>query len=215
MAILEELIRPLTLREFLSTHYTRTPIATPYTAQSYRGLLNWPLLSEIMDSGYSDCWLVKKGFKHPNPHYSTGKLKFNIAIEEFKSGYSVVIRHSEKAHPKLADIADDFFKLFHKPIDIQLYVTPSGEEGFDWHYDIEDVFVIQSKGEKEFKLKPNSVNPNPIVMPKDLEFYKETSKTEIRCWLKSGDWLYIPRGYWHKAQALTDSFHLSVGVLNQ
>ena len=51
-------------------------------------------------------------------------------------------------------------------------------------------------------------------MPQNLEFHKEKNKTEIHCWLKAGDWLYIPKGYWHKARALKDSFHLSVGVLN-
>lgn len=214
MAILEELIAPLQLQDFLNMHYARSPFAAPLKAKRFCDLISWPLMTEIIDSGHDDCWLVKEGFMHKNPELSTGRLQVETAKQEFQTGHTVLVRHAEKSHPKLAEIADDFRRLFFRPVDIQLYCTPANEEGFNWHYDLEDVFVLQSKGEKEFRLKPNSVNPNPLTMPKDLEFHKEKNKTEIRCWLKAGDWLYIPKGYWHKAKALTDSFHLSVGVLN-
>ena len=214
MSLVEELVRPLSLKQFLNSHFQRAPFAAPFAAQNFRNLIDWPLLKDILATNHDDCWLVKNGFKHPLSAIGSGLLDFRVAQQEFSRGYSIVVRHAEKAHPKLNLIAESFYQQFKKPIDIQLYCTPSGNEGFDWHYDIEDVFVIQSKGEKEFRLKNNTVNPNPRFMPHDLRFSEERTKTEIRCWLKSGDWLYIPKGYWHKAQALTDSFHLSVGVLH-
>jgi ribosomal protein L16 Arg81 hydroxylase len=34
----------------------------------------------------------------------------------------------------------------------------------------------------------------------------------MRCTLGAGDWLYLPAGYWHRAQAGAESISLSVGV---
>ena len=35
----------------------------------------------------------------------------------------------------------------------------------------------------------------------------------LQCELAAGDWLYIPHGYWHKADARSDSLSLAVGVM--
>ncbi len=84
-----------------------------------------------------------------------------------------------------------FFEHFHAPVDIQLYCTRPGEEGFDWHYDVEDVFVIQSVGEKEFRSKRNTgtARPLPRKLPKNLQFEREPLAPEIRRPLYAGDWL--------------------------
>ena len=35
---------------------------------------------------------------------------------------------------------------FAAPVDVHLYCTPAGQPGFGWHYDAEDVFVLQTAG---------------------------------------------------------------------
>jgi 50S ribosomal protein L16 3-hydroxylase len=156
-----------------------------------------------------------KGQLPDNPNLCTGRLTTYEAKIGFSLGRTLLIRHAEQSHNAMAEIAAQFGTLFKKPIDIQLYATPKDTEGFDWHYDVEDVFVIQSSGEKEFRLLANTVTPRPLPMmtKKNIRFSMEKKSPEIRCWLKAGDWLYIPAGYWHKAKAITDSYHLSVGVL--
>ncbi|MEZ0393422.1 MAG: cupin domain-containing protein [Pseudobdellovibrionaceae bacterium] len=215
MALLEELIHPLTLQEFSEQYLFKAPYAAHFKAQAMKELISWPLLWEIFQTEHADCWLPKKGQLPPEPSLQTGKLSFDQARKGYEEGRTILVRHAEKAHPKLAAIAEDFHQLFQDPVDIQLYCTPPEEEGFDWHYDSEEVFVIQSGGEKEFRIRKNTVNPWPqhMRMPKNLQFEKEGPSPEIRCHLKAGDWLYIPSGWWHKARALTPSFHLSVGVM--
>ncbi len=85
----------------------------------------------------------------------------------------------------------------------------------EWHYDLEEIFVIQSLGEKEFYLRPNTVKayPLPAVLPKNLEFEKGNTQTEMRCFLKPGARPYIPSGWWHMTKAQGPSFHVSIGVL--
>lgn len=215
MAILSELIEPLSLQQFSEQYLFKMPYAAPLKATRFKDLVSWPLLWEIFNTKHKDCWLPRHGQLPPDPALQTGMLTFDQARKGYEEGRTVLVRHAEKAHPKLKAIADDFHSIFKDPVDIQIYGTPPEEEGFDWHYDSEEVFVIQTVGEKEFRIRKNTINPYPMHMrvPKNMQFEKESPTQEIRCHLKAGDWLYIPSGWWHKARAVTPSFHMSVGVM--
>ena len=215
MNVLQELLGDFDIDDFMNDYFFQQPFAAPYNAKRFEGLLDWDLLKDVLKV-HHDCWLPRNGKLPEAKEFSRGVLSFEQAQICFQLGHTLLIRHAERADKRLAQVAGEFHQLFDAPIDIQLYATPKEEEGFDWHYDVEDVFVLQSHGEKEFRLVPNTTSPRPLpMMSKDnMNFSKEKSP-EIRCWLKAGDWLYIPAGYWHKAKALTDSFHLSVGVLCQ
>lgn len=198
---------------FFSEHLFCKPYAAPFAGNACSGLISWTLLNEIFNIGHKDCWLVQNGRLLPSP-LNSGCLSLPIAQEYFSKGCTVLVRHAERAHPKLATLAKSFKDHFRTTVDMQLYCTPAGQEGFDWHYDVEDVFIVQSQGEKEFRLLANTVTPQPLPMMSSQNYFlNEKLKPEIRCLLRSGDWLYIPAGYWHKARALSDSFHLSVGVM--
>jgi ribosomal protein L16 Arg81 hydroxylase len=173
------------------------------------------LLKEIIENSCTNCWLPKNGMLPERKELKTGKLTFSEALHGFAAGRTVLVRHSEQNSEALAEIADDFKQHLGGEVDIQLYFTPTGEEGFNWHYDAEDVIVIQSFGAKEFYLLKNTVTERPYPKNADQseDFKKEKMAPEIRCLLQAGDWLYIPAGYWHKAKAVSDSFHLSVGVM--
>src|SRR5262249_22517361 len=97
---------------------------------------------------------------------------------------------------------------------IQLYATPRGYYSFTWHYDAEEVFILQTAGSKQYYLRENTVNPHPKLeaMPKDMHYEKETTPT-IGALLIAGDWLYIPGGWWHVAKAPEDSLSVSIGIL--
>ena len=213
MQILQELLGEISVKDFLIRTCFRSPLAKPDTARRFEGFLSWDLLDEIFISGHRDCWLPRHG---QLPDVATGRLSPGEARQGLQEKRTLLIRHAEQAHPAVKAIADDFRRLFQCPIDIQIYVTPAGEEGFDWHYDVEDVFVIQTSGEKEFYLKSNTVTPRPLpMMSAEAQFHSEPKAPTTACLLRAGDWLYIPAGYWHKARAVTDSFHISIGVMYQ
>lgn len=213
MTIAERLLQNSSLNEFKEKYYRKEPFAAPLTAWEFRDLLSWNLLEEVV-SDHNDCWLPKEGHLPSCPSLCTGRLSSHEVRRGFAEGRTILVRHSEKAHPAFEQIANDFQYNFQGSIDIQLYYTPSGQQGFNWHYDLEEVFVIQSVGSKEFRLRKNTVSTFPLNIENWREdWYKETSGPEIRCLLEPGDWLYIPSGYWHTAHAVTNSAHLSVGVL--
>ncbi len=185
------------------------PYAQPRCALDYRKLIGWEKIFSIMERGHPDCWLAKNGKLHLNDNVKD----FSQAIAQYKEGYTIVVRHSEVADESLRAIAMDFQDHFQKPVDIQLYGTPHGRRGFGWHYDQEDVFVIQSSGTKEFFLRKNKDKANfPFSATEKFNLDDRAEGPELRCLLHPGDFLYIPAGYWHTATAHEDSFHLSIGV---
>ena len=94
----------------------------------------------------------------------------------------------------------------------------AGEHGFSWHYDAEEVFIIQTSGQKEYSLRKNTVNPWPLIetIPSNMGYEREVMPL-MRVLLSAGDWLYIPCGYWHKAEARDldeTAISLALGVMS-
>ncbi len=212
--LLSQMLGNISKKDFVEMHYHSTPFSSPQGARALEGFLSWSLLDEIFRSGHTDCWLVKNGrLLPPTDSTRAGSLTLEEAQKGFLQGQTVLVRHAEKAHPRVRALAADFAESFGDP-DVQIYATPPNEEGFDWHFDIEDVFVIQCDGVKEFLLRKNTLEPWPVSTASCAGFHRELSFLQMSCQLKAGDWLYIPAGYWHKARALTESWHLSVGLMS-
>jgi 50S ribosomal protein L16 3-hydroxylase len=96
---------------------------------------------------------------------------------------------------------------------IIVFATPANSHGFGWHYDVEDVFVLQTAGDKEYLMRSNTVSP-PLVRGAPLHFeqYERESSPMLSCRMLAGDMLYIPRGYWHVGYAREHSLSISIGV---
>lgn len=183
-SILKEILAAHSLDDFRENVFGKIPLAMAHTAKPYRNLLSWELLSKILEV-HDDCWLAKQGHL---PKNSNGRLSFAECIVNYQNGSTILVRHAEKADAQLSAIAKNFNTLFNSPIDIQLYFTPENNQGFDWHYDVEDVFVIQSLGAKEFHLRKNSVSTKPFNLEKmRADFLSEPSGQELRCILEAGD----------------------------
>lgn len=208
--LIQEMLGAMSWYTFATDYFKRAPYAAPYAARRFKGIVGWASIADILEK-HDDCWLPKRGKFSAQ---LTGKITFAYALSQFNLGHTILVRHAECACDDFRKIAFEFHNFFNAPVDIQLYITPAGEQGFDWHYDVEDVFVIQTKGEKEFTLLPNTVTQKPLpMMSANNYFIHENRKSVIKCLLKPGDWLYIPAGYWHKARAISDSFHFSIGIM--
>lgn len=215
MTLIDEIIAPFSFQKFSTEYLLQKPVSGRFSTKTVRDKFNWRVACEILDSEYDNCWLAKNGVLA----ISSKRQQGSVTMEEFCrgqiDGYSLVVRHAEIAHINFAEIAGDFAEKFDCPIDVQLYATPQNQEGFGWHFDYEDVFVMQSFGQKEFFLRENTKwNKKPGADQPAL-FESEIFKEELSFVLQPGDWLYIPAGWWHKAHAHSPSYHISVGLLLQ
>ena len=81
------------------------------------------------------------------------------------------------------------------------------------------MFIFQTQGEKAYSLRKNTVNPWPLeeTLPEDMQYQRELMPL-MRVLLRSGDLLYIPCGYWHRAAAQPTgetAISLAVGVMSR
>ena len=208
--ILQELLGNVPAAQFLAEHYLKLPFSLPGGCRNLQAVVDHAAIERILAQPEADV-LVGRQDSHLVDRRPRNLQEVRAALAE---GYMIGIRHAEKHDPGLGELAARFSAEFLGPTDIHLYWSPAESPGFGWHYDAEDVWVLQLQGDKEWWLRKNTVNPWPIVetLPQDMRYDREIMPV-MRCRLMAGDWLYIPGGYWHRTQAGGESISLSVGVM--
>ncbi|MDB5337166.1 MAG: hypothetical protein JWN70_2785, partial [Planctomycetaceae bacterium] len=190
-------------------YYLKLPFARVDGCKALAGLGDWGVLERLIQHPDSDVFIGRCGTQYSGTFPKT----LDAAAPLLNDGYTIGVRHAERSDPTLADLAQRFANVFAAPVDIHLYCTPARHPGFGWHYDAEEVFVLQTSGEKDWYLRKNTVNPLPLIetIPLNQRYEREIMPIQ-HCKLSAGDWLYIPSGFWHRTAAATDSISLSVGV---
>lgn len=209
--VLARLLGDFSASRFLDEFYGRLPFSRPGGAAGIAPGIGWDRVRALVESPGADLLLSRRG------HLSTetGAPSFDTVRRLYAEGFTITVRSAERHDPDLARLAGEFHADFLAPVNIHLYCTPSGEHGFGWHYDIEDVFILQIEGAKVYSLRKNTVNPWPVLenLPRDLRFEREGSPV-ITCRLEAGDVLYIPAGWWHIAKTEAESKSLAVGLMS-
>jgi ribosomal protein L16 Arg81 hydroxylase len=200
---------------FVGEYLHRLPFALTGSAHGMCEMGGWDALGTIVSAADADVMVLREG----QPYGELRPADVARARALSAQGYTIVVRHAERRHPGLAELARSFGETFGGPVDIQMLATPPGAAGFSWHYDAEDVFILQTAGEKDYGLRKNTVNPWPLeeTLPADMQYERELMPL-MRVSLKAGDLLYVPCGYWHKADAGNSretAISLAVGVMSR
>jgi len=207
--MLSEWLNPITVPIFKNQLLQKQPYARPNAATGALSVFNWDSVDSLLANEPSDILLVSRGtlIDLPPPRHAAD-LRLLMQNE-----IGIVIRRAERENPGLAQIALSFAHDLDGEPHIQLIATPGDTHGFGWHYDREDVFIVQSEGIKDYFFRDNTVSGDVQSAPIDFAaFHREVSPLGTAR-LIPGDWLYIPAGWWHMAKCIQDSFSVSVGVL--
>ena len=205
---LQTLLGQTSLSRFVLDYYQRLPFSAGGAFQA-AALADWGTLTALLGESGADVFICRR-----NERYA-GDLPRDAAAATrlVQEGYTLLVRHAERHDARLARLAAAFERDFASVANVHLYCTPAGEFGFGWHYDAEEVFIVQTVGRKQYALRKNTVNPWPLeeTLPADMQFEREIMPL-WRCDLESGSWLYIPSGYWHRAEARELSISLAIGL---
>jgi ribosomal protein L16 Arg81 hydroxylase len=212
---LQSLFGDVPLAKFVAEYLHRLPFALAGSARGACELGTWSALGVMLADAGEDSFAIRAG------QWYEGEAPQNAEAARALTddGYTVFVRHAERHHAGLAELAAAFEATFLGPVNVHVFATPAGAPGFSWHYDAEDVFIIQTAGEKEYSLRKNTVNPWPLeeTLPEDMRYEREQMPL-MRVLLRAGDLLYIPCGYWHKAEAKgagDPAISLAVGVMSR
>ncbi|MFD4025052.1 cupin domain-containing protein [Streptomyces sp. NPDC058576] len=136
----------------------------------------------------------------------------------FADGATLVLQALHRTWEPVADLVSGLSTELGHPVQANAYVTPPQNRGFDAHYDVHDVFVLQIEGAKRWVIH-EPVLPDPL---RDQPWTDHRAAVADRAahgtphldtLLRPGDVLYLPRGWLHSARAQGEvSVHLTLGV---
>lgn len=145
------------------------------------------------------------------------QLDADKVLQEFAAGATLVLQGLHRTWEPLAEFTRQLVADLGHPCQVNAYITPASSRGFDPHYDVHDVFVIQIAGEKHWTIHepahPDPLRDQPWSDHRDAVAAKATGTPAIDETFRPGDVLYLPRGWIHSAVALGGvSIHLTIGV---
>lgn len=208
--MLSEWLRPTSVTDFARDHLGRAPFARPGTAAATTGAFTWEVLGRVLASPEEpDLIVVRKGraLDHAPPR-SLDEARALLA-----RGAGLVVRRAERQDAGLAGLARAFARDLPGETHVQLFVTPAGTHGFAWHYDFEEVFIVQTAGVKDYYFRENTVDlDTPRGAQPDFGAYRRENSPMGTARLIAGDWIYLPSRWWHVAKCVEDSLSISLGV---
>ena len=160
-----------------------------------------------------DCYLGPAGFGAE----ITDQVDSAKVLGEFASGATIVLQGLHRLWPPLIHFVRQAVDDLGHPVQANAYITPPTNRGFDPHYDVHDVFVLQTAGQKRWIVHPpvhlHPLPSQPWTQHRGAIEDRVAEEPVIDAVLSPGDALYLPRGWVHSAQALaTTSIHLTIGV---
>jgi lysine-specific demethylase/histidyl-hydroxylase NO66 len=160
-----------------------------------------------------DCYLGPAGFGAEVPD----QVDSAKVLAEFARGATIVLQGLHRMWPPLIEFVRHLADELGHPVQANAYVTPPGSRGFDPHYDVHDVFVLQVAGHKRWMVHPpvleHPLPTQPWTAHRTAITERAAGAPMVDVVLGPGDGLYLPRGWIHSAQSLDGtSIHLTIGV---
>ncbi len=202
---LAHILAPVSVEEFLKTYRGEKALYIPGKADKYPDFYDWEQINDQINFSRPSRESIRLIYeKQPLDNSHLGKL-----AEWMVKGATLVINSVQEVDPIISRFATSLGRDMNSSINVNCYASYPSKQGFDTHFDHHDVFVIQTSGEKTWKV----YDPTKKY-PLDIEPYVKTDPPEVEPYLeytmKVGDVLYIPRGHWHCAIAVEPSVHLTV-----
>ena len=135
----------------------------------------------------------------------------------FSDGATIVLQALHRTWGPVVSASQAVAADLGHPVQVNAYVTPPQNQGFDDHYDVHDVFVLQVTGDKQWRVRPPvhqwPLRDQPWTERREAVRAAAEAPPVIDEVLSPGDCLYVPRGWLHSATALgRTSIHLTIGV---
>lgn len=167
-------------------------------------LLGWQGLPRLLTlSQPTGVEIVEGGAMRP----SSGPLDLVGVRGLIAGGSGVRLRNAESLDEELAAMADSFGTELGGAASLHLWAMPPRALGLGWCRRASDLFFVQTAGSQDYCFRPA-----PRGDRNDRPEPGDGTAPAHACRLEAGDWLYVPRGWWHCTEAVDDSLSLSIEV---
>jgi ribosomal protein L16 Arg81 hydroxylase len=216
------LIAPETRETFLEKYYEHEALITlraepdRYADLLTLGSLDHFIASADLREGMIDVTSHKHRISRDSYVDERGRVNAVAVVEHYMRGATIILPHLHESLPELGEFCRSLEEIFSCHVQTNIYLTPSGNQGFAPHYDNHDVFVMQISGAKAWRLYGV-----PVEIPYRGEGFElgrhEAGAVTSSFTLGPGDCVYLPRGLMHDAENVGEepSLHITVGLITK
>ena len=230
MPTLEDILHPITAAQFRAEHEGRQPLHIPAPeGSSKRELLTWDAFNGLLNQ--SNVWdserlqLMRHDEAVPPEQYCRRKRAPEgliwrpspAKVEVFLSaGASILANDVMTLHSPITHAGVALGDALAAEVGASVFCSFKGGRAVATHYDVHDVFAVQTEGEKVWNLYEGRVI-DPVGYPPGLtqaDFNKDRGRLVSTVTMKPGDVLYMPRGVYHDTVTPDQaSLHVSFTVM--
>jgi lysine-specific demethylase/histidyl-hydroxylase NO66 len=219
----------LPAEDFGSLHWDRSPLLTPQ-ADLPGGF------TDLLSSGVIDGLVAERGLRQPffrmvdEAAAVTGLTRSAVAGNRtitdladpeaialaYADGATLVLQSLHRTWPPVVALCRDLAAELGHQTQCNAYVTPAGgAQGFAYHHDTHDVFVLQVEGSKHWQVHRPVVDLPARDQPRSgADLVPDGQHPLLDVVLRAGDTLYLPRGFVHAARTTDEpSVHLTIGII--
>ncbi|MFG2845226.1 cupin domain-containing protein [Kitasatospora sp. NPDC048296] len=194
-------------------------------AASLAGLMSWDDLNAILTHHRFEpprFRLATNGEQLPAHTYSRPivtrrstvwhQLQPSELHRRLAEGATLVLDAVDELHPGIGALAGQLERWLRTGVQVNLYGSWTGIEGFGVHWDDHDVVVVQLDGAKRWRIYGPT---RTVPMHRDVETPEPPPEEPVAdLVLTAGDVLYLPRGWWHAVAASEGqhSLHVTCGL---
>ncbi len=209
-------LSPLDPEVFFQEYWQQRPLVLSRNAPDYfASLFSLGALEELLWStrpGWGDVQLANHRRGEGWVDYTRQPPSLDRLARAHAQGDTLILNDVQLRSQPVARLCRSFETVLNFMVNVNMYLTPKGAQGLAPHFDTQEVFVLQVRGSKHWRLYPPCVELPVEEMAGALpEGYAPEPMMTVH--LRAGDMLYMPRGVVHEAlTGSEESLHLTVGV---
>ncbi len=203
---LEHLLGSVTLDEFYEKYWGKRAVIISGNEDRFSDVFSWNEVNHFLNysrTSYDGMRLLLDKKELPRKDIANAKTWL-------EKGATLVINSVNQIDPVVGRFSSLIGRELNTQIHTNCYASYTSKQGFDTHFDEHDVFIIQVEGSKMWAVFEPTIQ-HPLHIQSLDKGNPPQSDPYVEYELKKGDVLYIPRGHWHHAVAVTPSVHLTVG----